>query len=270
MTLGDFLKRATQALQQAGLESARLDALLLLEDALQRDRALLLAHPELELTAAEAALLNSQLEQRATHLPLAYIRGKSMFYGRIFTITPRVLVPRPESEAMMNLLLAIRDIKHLADIGTGSGCLGITAALELPECQVDLYDIDAQALDCATKNAHQLGTKVRTYHEDLASNIYTPGRPVYETLLANLPYVPDEHHINKAASHEPRLALFGGPDGLNMYRRMFAQLAVRPHRPIHVITEALSFQHQPLTDIAKASGYQQAATEGLAQHFIIA
>ncbi|HSX32378.1 MAG TPA: hypothetical protein VLF43_03885, partial [Candidatus Saccharimonadales bacterium] len=84
------------------------------------------------------------------------------------------------------------------------------------------------------------------------------------------PYVPDEHPINTAASHEPAIALFGGPDGLDMYRRMFTQIAEGQYRPAHIITEALRFQHQTLALIAKASGYRLTATEGLAQHFITA
>src|SRR5260221_14788444 len=107
MLVNDWLAKATHKLELAGIGTARLDALVLLEDVTGRDRAWLLAHPEAKISANEAAKLEKLLNQRAKHLPLAYVRGKTEFYGREFVITPAVLEPRPESETMIDLLLQL-------------------------------------------------------------------------------------------------------------------------------------------------------------------
>src|SRR6266508_1210490 len=104
MTTYEFLKSATARLKQAGIASARLDTLVLLEDALGQDRARLLAHPESKIPHSTEVALNTKIAQRATHVPLAYIRGKAEFYGREFAIDKHVLVPRPETETMIDLL----------------------------------------------------------------------------------------------------------------------------------------------------------------------
>src|SRR5256885_12647046 len=145
MTIGEFLKTTAAALQQAGIESARLDMLILLEDELRQDRAVLLAHPEREIPAPIFARLYKKRTQREGHIPLAYIRGKAPFYGRNFVVNEHTLVPRPETEIMIVLLKKLaaglvpgtRPLR-IADIGTGSGILGITACLELPGSSVDL------------------------------------------------------------------------------------------------------------------------------------
>lgn len=271
MIVNNFLHRATGKLEKAGIASARLDVLILLEDVLARNRASILAHPELNLSSRQITMLNNYITQRTLHTPLAYIRGTSMFYGRSFTITTDVLVPRPESEAMITLLLRISkrapNALHIADIGTGSGCLGITAKLELPTAQVGLYDISPAALACATHNAKLYGVEVMIEKVDLIKEVSTPGSR-YNVVLANLPYVPDDFPINQAAAHEPKIALFAGSDGLDLYRRIFMQVATLTDRPRHIITESLQPQHSKLKNIAKKAGYYLQETEGLAQHFL--
>src|SRR3989344_881274 len=127
----EWLKQAANTLKTANIGSARLDALVLLEDELNRDKAWILAHPEQPILAQSLKKLNKKLARRTNHEPLAYIRGFSELYGRKFKVNKRVLEPRPESEAMIDLLKELRLPKNswLADIGTGSGALGITAAL---------------------------------------------------------------------------------------------------------------------------------------------
>ena len=150
-TIGQYLFTATKQLSEASIATARLDALVLMEDQLQKDRSYILAHPEIEMTVTSTNVLTQQLAKRAQHIPLAYIRGKSEFYGREFFITPAVLQPRPESETMIELLLGLHlpPSVHIADVGTGSGALGITAQLELPVAIVELLDIDTNALAVA-------------------------------------------------------------------------------------------------------------------------
>jgi release factor glutamine methyltransferase len=266
MTADEFLKNTTAELHQSGIATARLDCLILLEDELGQNRAHLLAHPETELTPAQLHRLQAKIARRVGHEPLAYIRGRAMFYGREFAVSPHVLVPRPESETMIDMLkaLPLPPQARVADIGTGTGCLGITAALELPGAKVDLYDIDGAALVCARRNirAHKLA--LDTYQENLLE--HAAGRP-YDVLLANLPYVPDDYPVNDAARHEPPRALFAGADGLDVYRRFWAQLGSSAHKPAHILTEALPAQHADMQHLARDVGYKPVAANDFIQHF---
>jgi len=266
MTVGNFLASATRTLNTAGIETARLDCLILLEDALATDRSHILAHLETEIPRATEVELNTKIVQRATHLPLAYLRGKAMFYGREFKVTPDVLVPRPESESMITLLktLPLSAKANIADIGTGTGCLGITAALELASARVWLVDIDNKALAVAKDNAVQYGIDAPVVWSDLLSQISADS---FEVILANLPYVPEQYPLNKAAEHEPKLAIFAGQDGLDVYRHLWQQIGKMSRKPRFVITESLASQHAPLTTLAENSEYSLLATEGLAQCF---
>lgn len=265
MTANEFLTSATKALKKAGIASARLDALILLEDALGQDRALILAHPDQRIAHSTEVALHKKIIQRASHTPLAYIRGKVQFYGRELLINQDVLVPRPETETMITLLkqLPLPPRPRLADIGTGSGCIGITAALELSGATVDLYDLDPATLAVARRNARTLGVKVRCYQADLLER---PARP-YDVLLANLPYVPERYLVNQAAEQEPKEAIFGGKDGLNLYRRFWTQISSLPDKPRFVLTEALPPQHAEIEAIAKQAGYTQRKAEDFIQVF---
>jgi len=265
MNVGQFLQTATKKLTDSGIQTARLDALVLLEDTLNVDRSLLIAHPETEISTPTEVKLNNKIVQRSQHLPLAYIRGKTEFYGRQFTVNDYVLVPRPETEAIIDLLLKIKPWpKKIADIGTGSGCIGITAALEL-NASCDLYDISQKALDVAKKNADKLNASVRTFRSDLLSDL--SDRNEYEVILANLPYVPDDYKINQAAGHEPQLALFAGADGMDLYRKFWEQISRFSTKPRHVITESFPDQHPLNTDLADKAGFIIVDTLDFAQNF---
>ncbi|HSX35575.1 MAG TPA: HemK/PrmC family methyltransferase [Patescibacteria group bacterium] len=267
-TVSEFLRSATKQLQKAGIETARLDVLVLLEDALGRDRSSVIAHPEDILEPGIAQNLDTRIAQRAQHIPLAYIRGKAEFYGRTFTVNPHVLVPRPESEALIELLKTAKLPKdaQIADIGTGSGCLGITAALELSATAVDLYDIDPNALEIATQNAGRYDIKATTYQEDLLSGAQARA---YDMLLANLPYVPEIMQLNEAAKHEPPHAIFSGPAGLDHYKRFWTQVAKLNHKPHYIVTESLPSQHHALAQLARSAGYYLEARNDFAQLFAL-
>lgn len=267
MTLKDWLAAATKVLQEADVPSARLDCLILLEDCLNRDRTLLLAHPEIELTNTQKNRLNRQVAKRATHEPLAYVRGFSEFYGRRFKVNKHVLEPRPESETMVELLrtLSLSHRPVIADVGTGSGALGITAALEINNSSVDLYDIDSNCLAVAKHNAVMHELHLHAYKRDLLSR---PARH-YEAVLANLPYVPTNWTINQSAALEPRLAIDGGKDGLEVYRRLFAQLHRQRTPAGFVLTEALPPQHRELLKIAGDFGYRLHTSQDFIQVFAL-
>jgi release factor glutamine methyltransferase len=297
MSIEQWLSSATTQLEAGGIETARLDALVLLEDILNTNRAQLLAYPDHEVSSAVLSVLNKQLAQRAEHMPLAYIRGHSEFYGREFIVSRDVLVPRPESEALIDLLLhfvatepelalrytsssdeagpppADRPKKRLtskaqfgltlADVGTGSGALGITAALELPKLTVELLEIDPKALKIAKANVINHTTGILVKQTDLL----TASSNDYDILICNLPYVPDAYQINEAAGYEPYLALFGGPDGLNVYRTLFQQVSKLQKRPLLILTESLPAQHDNLVALAAEIGYEQRAEHDFAQAF---
>lgn len=264
MIVQDFLHQATEALREAGIPTPRLDCLVLLEDALGLDRAAILAHPETPIGASKIGGLNKEIAQRVRHTPLAYIRGKTSFYGRKFAVNRHVLVPRPESETMIDVLkkLPLPPRPKIVDIGTGTGCLGVTAALELGLAKVTLYDIDPQALKLAKLNARALKTNVTCRRADLLA--FSPEANI---ILANLPYVPERYAINQAAEHEPKHAIFGGKDGLNLYRRLWSQINDLPHKPRLVLTEALPPQHTTLAAIAGQAGYTLHGAEDFIQVF---
>lgn len=265
MSVGTWLKAATQQLQRACIETARLDCLVLLEDCLNINRTQLLAHPERELTVEQIKWLSLRVARRSKHEPLAYIRGTTEFYGREFIVNKHVLEPRPESETMIDLLkvATLSDQPRTADIGAGSGALGITAKLELPNAHVDLIEIDKAALVIAKKNVNKFSIQAKCTKSDLLAQTTAN----YDVILANLPYVPDDFHINTAAQAEPRLAIFGGADGLDIYRRLFLQLKALPWRPSFIFTEALPPQHDELASIASSSGFKLVRTEDFIQQF---
>jgi release factor glutamine methyltransferase len=303
MQVQNFLTKATQRLDQAGIATSRLDVLVLIEDRLGIDRAQLLARPELALSLSDKNVLNDQIVRRSHHVPLAYIRGKTEFYGRDFIITPAVLEPRPESETMIELFkqvletgpefkksghvepvstpsasLQVRaaskkasaDPKtaqkqpiRVADVGSGSGAIGTTAKLEKPEISIDLLEIDDEAIKISKLNVDKYTTHIPVIKSDLL----TASPQDYAILLCNLPYVPDDFQINTAATHEPRLAIFGGPDGLDIYCRLFDQLKIVAIKPLYVIIENLPFQHLESSRIAASAGYQLLQTEDLIQVF---
>lgn len=266
MKIGQWLSEVVAGLEEAGIGTARLDALVLLEDVTRIDRAKLLAKPETELAASQTRQLNNLLKRRMQHEPLAYVRGKTEFYGHEFVITPAVLEPRPESEAMIEELLKLPELPQnvsIADVGTGSGALGITAKLLLPDARVGLLEIDSKALEVAKINVDKFTLDIKTGVSDLLAN----SNRGHDVLLCNLPYVPDDFQINTAATHEPRIAIFGGPDGLDLYRKLFKQLKNRANRPLYILSESLPPQHTTLAEIAKPYGYTLASENDFIQVF---
>ena len=258
---------ATERLQKSGVSTARLDSLVLLEDILKTPRANLLAHPEREVTPEQVEQLQLAITRRASHEPLAYIRGKAPFYGRDFFVTPDVLVPRPETEALIELFAGLALPKHpkIIDVGTGSGCIGITLALEYPHTTVDLCDISPAAVVVAAKNAKQLEAhNVQVQQRDLLEGVQ---RDTYDIVVANLPYVPKEFPINRAASHEPALALFSGEDGLDHYRTFWQQIKQLSPQPQYVLCESFPTQHIVMSGLAQKADYTLLSVADFVQLF---
>lgn len=271
MSITEWLDKNTQKLEVAGITTARLDALVLLEDVMGHDRAWLLAHDDEELPAKKLSELDQLIDRRASHEPLAYIRGKSEFFGREFIVTPATLQPRPETETMLEVLLdlhgkLVEETENIIDVGTGSGCIAITTKKELPGKTVYATEINESALNIARQNAKKLDADILFYQGNLLAPLLGTNLQ-HVTILANLPYVPDHYTINLAALQEPHVAIFGGEDGLDLYRQLFEQLKNSGWYITAVLTESLPFQHKDLADIARLAGFTLEQTEDFIQVF---
>lgn len=271
MSVNDWLITSTKELQEAGIATARLDCLVLLEDALGVDRASILANLDAKLPQKTEVDLNTKIVQRVRHIPLAYIRGKVEFYGREFVINKHVLVPRPETEMMIDELKAAlqKGAPHtecvIVDVGTGSGAIAVTAKLEFPKVHVIATDIDPKALKIARQNAKKHDVNIEFTQGDLLAPLPAAKPPT--VILANLPYVPDRYSINQAAEHEPKHAIFGGKDGLNLYRRFWEQIARLCRKPFLVLTESLPMQHNGMLDLARQANFELRSSQNFIQVF---
>ena len=230
MTIGEALRDASVRLEPIG-GTGRLDAVFLLAHAGGVTRQEMIAHRERELTPDVAERFNELVARRARGTPLAYVTGEAGFYGRMFGVDERVLVPRPETElavdwAVRHLRAIGRENGSAADIGTGSGAIAVTLAGELRGLGVYAADISQDALSVARRNAarNDAFQHVTFLHGDLAAPLL-PFAP-FDCVVANLPYVPsaDCAGAPDPVSFEPMLARDGGPDGLSAYRRLLPDL----------------------------------------------
>ncbi len=202
-----------------------LDAHVLLTEILGVERSYLLAHPEAEVTVEQVDQFRGWLERAAAGEPIAYIIGRRAFYDRDFAVTPAVLIPRPETELLLEQALAWakpRSSVRAVDVGTGSGALAVTFAALVPQADVCAVDVSAAALLVARQNAERHGAQVTFAQGDLL----TPFRDrQFDLVMANLPYIAaDEVPTLAVSRYEPVLALDGGGDGLDLIRRLIAQI----------------------------------------------
>ena len=236
MTICEWLKNTAQKID-------RLDAELILVHFLQAsDRSYLAAHSDDELS--DTSTIDSYAARRAEGEPLAYILGYREFYGRRFFVTPNVLIPRPETETIIDIVKELKPAKIL-DVGTGSGCIAITCALET-DTQVDAVDISDDALRIAQKNAAHHGAKVNFHKSDLLTN-FTPEPDT--VIIANLPYVDAgwDWLDHKSLDHEPSLALYAEQDGLELIYKLIDQY---PSNAAGLILEADPCQHEAIINYA--------------------
>lgn len=224
--IGTAVQQARFRLENEGVESPRLDAELLLAHVLETNRASVLAHPERLLTPKELTRFRALVARRAAREPLPYIVGTREFYGLAFAVDDRVLIPRPETELLVER--AVRFARHLAapriaDVGAGSGAIAVTLAVQLPMATVYALDASAGALEVAGDNArrHRVDNRVHRLQGDLLDPLPEP----VHLIVANLPYVTTAEWQELAPeirNHEPRTALDGGEDGLDLVRRLLA------------------------------------------------
>jgi release factor glutamine methyltransferase len=263
----DWLDLAIRRLIEAGIESAKLDAEIILAHTIRKSRTFLHAHNEKALEPRQYEIANARLDLRLDRTPIAYIIGHKEFYGRLFRVSPATLIPRPESETLITLLkelvpknlpLPVTAPKKLVDIGTGSGCLGITAKLELPELDVTLTDISRHALTVAERNAKDLQAAVKTLQSDLLSSY--PLRADF--IIANLPYVDSSWERSPETDHEPGIALFAQNDGLQLILKLLKQTPSHLATGGYLLLEADPRQHNAIIEAAKIRDLRHLNTDG--------
>jgi release factor glutamine methyltransferase len=217
----EALNAAVDALRAAGIEDSRLDAEVLLAEATGWDRAHLAANPEAEIPPPAARRFAEMVRRRLRREPVAYILGRRGFRHMELAVDPRVLIPRPETELLVELALELRP-RTVLDVGTGSGAIALAIAAELPGCEVTATDASAAALEVARANAERLGLAGRV---ELVEGTLPPGTGEFDLVLANLPYVSEEEWGGlepEVTEWEPREALLAGPDGLDAIRALLS------------------------------------------------
>jgi release factor glutamine methyltransferase len=238
MTRPEALDTVDQALAWArsvlagASDSEPIDAALLLMHVLGIDRAALMTHPERKVTPEQAEAYRALIERRAPGVPVPYLTGTRAFYDREFTVTPDVLIPRPETEHLIESALQWAQGRRglrVVDVGTGSGAIAVTLAAHLPNARAWAVDVSGAALDVARLNAERHGVteRITFVQGDLLEPLIEAGEQA-DLIAANLPYVAHDELMTLAvARHEPHLALDGGADGLDLIRRLLEQQAPR-------------------------------------------
>lgn len=231
MQLKAALANAIEHLTASSVGSPRLNAETLMMFTLGCDRAYLYAHPERELTADEQDRFMGYVGERATGKPAQYITGHQEFWGLDFLVSPAVLIPRPETEHIIETVLELakareaKEILKIVDVGTGSGCIAIALASELTSAQIEAADISAEALEIARANAARLGFAERICFRqaDLLRG-FSPQQ--FDFIVSNPPYVSEaepEKTQREVREFEPKVAVFGGPTGMEAYERLVPQ-----------------------------------------------
>jgi release factor glutamine methyltransferase len=260
----DWLQNAIDILQSADVRSAHLDAEIILAHTINKPRTYLHAHPETIIDSRSREIADARIDLRSDRVPVAYIIGHKEFYGRNFKVTPDTLIPRPESEAIIELLKKhLKDPRgqlKLCDVGCGSGVLGITAKKEFPQLKVSLADISQPALEVAEQNAEALNTEVELIKSNLCDNVFVP----QNIMLANLPYVDTNWEVSTDAKHEPENALFADQNGLELIKKLLDQSTDKLSPNGLLIIEADACQHPDVTDYAQSKGLSLIDSDGIA------
>jgi len=262
--INDWLADATRQLVEDGIPSARLDAELILAHTLRKSRSYLHAHPEELLTDRSIEIASARLSLRLERVPVAYIIGHKEFYGRQFAVTTATLIPRPESESLIELLKHVipRNLSllkekqlRLIDVGTGSGALGISAKLLYPELDVTISDISRHALKVAEKNVKMLEVEVTVFQSNLLADYPFTA----DIIIANLPYVDPEWERSPETNHEPAGALFAANNGKALIYELLVQTKDKLANGGSLILEADPEQHPDI--IAEAKKYSLLVVE---------
>jgi release factor glutamine methyltransferase len=263
-TIQQELTAAVQFLSSHDLDSPREDAEVILAAATHTDRTYLLTHPEYRLTEIEQILLWRWLGKRAHHYPVQYLRGFQEFFGREFLVSPDVLIPRPETELLVEVSMKLFGEKtagRVLDIGTGSGCIAITLLQELPGITAVATDISEGALKIARANARRACCLQRI--QLLQTDIAPPPsgwQRKFDLVVSNPPYVSisDKDLVSPSVlKFEPPAAVFAPGNGLDVFRRLFQQLPGLLVAGGHLVVELGAGQSSAVRDLGRAYGWRQ-------------
>jgi release factor glutamine methyltransferase len=241
-------------------ERARTDAELLLLHILGKDKAWLMTHLDMELAANLAARYIELLERRGNGEPVQYITGETEFYGLPFRVTRDVLIPRPETEHLVEKVIELAVLfpaPRVVDIGTGSGCIAVTLACHLPQAHITTIDLSAAALAIAEENAKRNEVAIRFLEGDLLAPV---AGEHFDFVVSNPPYVPNSDRATlsvEVRDYEPALALFAGDDGLEVYRNLIPAAFDALNPGGFLLLEIGYSQSSAIADLLSRSGFAQ-------------
>lgn len=253
----DILKEATQILQVAGVPEARREAGSLLSFVIGKDRTFLISHAGDELDEHHVDLFRDAVERRGAGEPLQYITGVQDFFGREFRVTPDVLIPRPETELLVEAALEVNN-KLICDVGTGSGCIAITLLCELNDARAVAVDKSPAALEIAKFNARKLSVAERA--EFIVSDCFAAlDRSEFDLIVSNPPYVSADALAGlqrEVRDHEPLVALSPSADGLSIIRRLINEAPVFLKPNGHLIMEIGFDQGEAIPQLIDANVWE--------------
>lgn len=262
-TVRSVLADGIRTLAEAEVDAPQITAQLLMAHALGWDRVRVLSHGDDRVEGSAAEQFLTLVRRIAAGEPLQYLTGEREFYGLSFSVNPAVLIPRPETEMLVERALRLARDGPLSgrlrflDLGTGSGCIAVTLAKLLPCADGCAVDVSSAAIAVARSNArrHAVSGFVRFVNADLVSCFAE--RPIFDLIVSNPPYVAQgerECLPSQVREHEPRLALFGGPTGLEIYRRLIPEAALRLKQGGHLLLEMGAGQAEAVTQMMEQAG----------------
>ena len=258
MPLLEVLKGASDYLGKQGVESPRLNAEHLLAHVMGVKRLELYLQFDRPLGEKERAPLRELVRNRGTGIPLQHLLGTVEFCGRVFKSDLRALIPRPETEQLVERALTYGPLTSILDVATGSGVIPISLALERPEAMVTATDISPDALSLARENASLLGAERILFHQ---SDLMPPGEERFDLITANLPYIPSGEiaGLSREVRHDPILALDGGADGLDLVHRLIPLASTRLAPGGHLLLEIGAGQSEAVTALLAGHNYRDIA-----------
>lgn len=256
-SLRQVIQQTHLTLESSGIPDARLEAEVMVMNLMRMARQDIFANQEVEVGSQREQDLADTVERRLKREPLAYILGYREFYGINLLVTPSVMIPRPETESLVEhaLFMALMGMETaelvIADIGTGSGAIAINLAIHLPHARIYAYDISDEALDVASYNvrAHNVADRVSLDKGDLLAPLPEP----VDLIVANLPYIPTERiaTLQPEIQWEPKQALDGGSDGLHLIRKLLSQAPGKVKEQSTILLEVDPEQVPPVTELAR-------------------